>query len=420
MIVQLALLLPLVSAAVVRDDLSFSRRFNSLGVNGALTSCGTSGAASCHGSSTDTCCYETPGGLLTQVQFWDTNPVTGPVNSWTIHGLWPDHCDGTYSESCDSSRDYTDIGTILKNAGRTDLFTFMTNYMQSNSESNEAFWEHESTHGTCVSTLAPACIPSGSATGTDAVYYFNQIVTLFQSLPTYQWLAAAGITPSSSATYTLTQVQNAIKAAHGYIPAVDCESGDMYQIYYYFNLKGSMIDGQFVPIDAPSAGSCGSSFKYLPKSSGTTAPVSSATGKTTTTTGKSTSVTATTTSTSSGSGVTSIPSKGFLRAASGTGCLLTLGTWSTQTCATITFTTSGSSVTFSTSKGTCGVSGGAIVCGSGLSSTFGAVSSGGNTLLTYSGSSTFSADGTPSGTTVETVYTGSSHSVSLQLVISSS
>lgn len=36
----------------------------------------------------DTCCFNAPGGQLLQTQFWDTNPPTGPTNSWTVHGLW--------------------------------------------------------------------------------------------------------------------------------------------------------------------------------------------------------------------------------------------------------------------------------------------------------------------------------------------
>lgn len=49
---------------------------------------------------TNTCCSPTPGGLVLQTQFWDLH--TGlesegqllPANSWGIHGLWPDFCDG--------------------------------------------------------------------------------------------------------------------------------------------------------------------------------------------------------------------------------------------------------------------------------------------------------------------------------------
>lgn len=53
----------------------------------------------------NTCCSPTPGGLVLQTQFWST--YTGlekkgqklPKGSWTIHGLWPDNCDGCVTVS---------------------------------------------------------------------------------------------------------------------------------------------------------------------------------------------------------------------------------------------------------------------------------------------------------------------------------
>lgn len=45
---------------------------------------------SCHNSTMvkNLCCFNAPGGSLLQTQFWDTDPATGPSDSWTIHGLW--------------------------------------------------------------------------------------------------------------------------------------------------------------------------------------------------------------------------------------------------------------------------------------------------------------------------------------------
>lgn len=65
----------------VLQDLSFR--------SASASSCANS-PTSCRNSSAvqDLCCFNAPGGLLLQTQFWDTNPQTGPVNSWTIHGLW--------------------------------------------------------------------------------------------------------------------------------------------------------------------------------------------------------------------------------------------------------------------------------------------------------------------------------------------
>jgi ribonuclease T2 len=51
--------------------------------------CSASAPLSCHNTTAyDTCCLNSPGGHLLLTQFWDTNPATGPSNSWTIHGLW--------------------------------------------------------------------------------------------------------------------------------------------------------------------------------------------------------------------------------------------------------------------------------------------------------------------------------------------
>lgn len=71
---------------------------------------------------------------------------------------------------------------------------------------------------------------------------------LFKTLPTYEWLAAAGITPSSSKTYTLSALTSALKAASGVTPALNCQSSSLNAIEWYFNLKGSLLDGTFVPI----------------------------------------------------------------------------------------------------------------------------------------------------------------------------
>ena len=93
---------------------------------------------------------------------------------------------------------------------------------------------------------------------------------LFKTLPTYDWLSAAGITPSTSKTYTLTTLTSALKSASGVTPALNCDGSNLNAIEWYFNLKGSVIDGTFVAIDAPSKGSCGSSgIKYPPKTGST-------------------------------------------------------------------------------------------------------------------------------------------------------
>ena len=187
----------------------------------------------------DLCCFNAPGGQLVQTQFWDTSPSTGPSNSWTIHGLWPDHCDGTYDSNCDASRAYTNITAILQSYGKTDLLSYMvstnfseqyclfsfygelftplmlcltsrlltTHYLISQlypSEAilirdsevqntywvdingdDESFWEHEwAKHGTCISTLKPSCYTDYTPQE-EIPDFFQKTVDLFKTLDSY-------------------------------------------------------------------------------------------------------------------------------------------------------------------------------------------------------------------------------------------
>lgn len=133
----------------------------------------------------DLCCFNAPGGQLLQTQFWDTSPSTGPSNSWTIHGLWPDHCDGTYDSNCDASRAYTNITAILQSYGKTDLLSYMNTYWVDINGDDESFWEHEwGKHGTCISTLKPSCYTSYTPQE-EVPDFFQKTVDLFQTLDSY-------------------------------------------------------------------------------------------------------------------------------------------------------------------------------------------------------------------------------------------
>ncbi|KAF8560083.1 ribonuclease T2 [Imleria badia] len=234
--------------------------------------CSTSGPASCPTvTPSDTCCTEYPGGLLLQTQFWDTNVPGSPADSWTIHGLWNDSCDGTYLNNCDASRKY-DISKLLSDQGATSTLDYMRQYWLNADGTKEELWNYEwLTHGTCFSTLEPSCLPPGSVEGAEAVAYCQTIVNLFQTLPTYTWLVNAGITPSTSQTYAMSDILSALQTGSGgYTPDVGCSNGGLSTISWYFNLKGSAIDGTFVPINSPNesgSSSCPSGgVQYLPKS----------------------------------------------------------------------------------------------------------------------------------------------------------
>lgn len=335
-----------------------------------------------------------------QTQFWDTNPPTGPVDSWTVHGLWPDNCDGTYQANCDPNRAFTNITQILQSGGQEgqDTLSYMQTYWKDYQGNDESFWEHEwAKHGTCISTIDPSCFAGSSTKGTDGVVpYFHQAVQLFKTLPTYQWLSNAGIVPSNTAKYNTADVVAALKQNYGYAPYVGCSNGALDEVWYFYNVQGSVIDGKFDPTDiVGSSGSCGATLMYLPKSSG------SSTTMTTTTTTK-----AASTSTAS-----AFSGKGYLNVSKG-GCLISTGKWyKSGTCATFTAQQSSSNqFTLTSSKGPCKLVSSEFVCASGQTAT---------TFTSTNGElgdgSGYSADSDISGSTQASVYQGTGHSLKLSI-----
>ncbi|KAI8060865.1 RNase Sy [Gongronella butleri] len=215
-------------------------------------------ALSCSSTAGGSCCSPT-NGLLILVQQWI--PGWGPSDGFTLHGLWPDTCSGgqTGSSGCDSSRQYTGLASIVQSYNST-LYNEMTTYWPSYTGDNDAFWTHEwDKHGTCVSTLAPACYTNYQKYE-DVNDYFGKAIALRAQYDLYQVLSAAGITPGGS--YDVSEFENAIEQAYGVVPNVNCKSGTLSEIWLYFNVKNT---NTYVPTDTVSSSSCSGTVDFPTK-----------------------------------------------------------------------------------------------------------------------------------------------------------
>jgi ribonuclease T2 len=134
---------------------------------------------------------------------------------------------------------------------------------------NEQFWEHEaSKHATCISTLAPKCY-SNYKSGQDIVDFFTVTTNLHKKYNLYSALSSAGITPSTSKTYTLSALQAAAKKAFGQFPSFRCSGSNLNEAWFDFETTGRSTAVSAFTLVAPlsSNTNCPSSgIKYNPKS----------------------------------------------------------------------------------------------------------------------------------------------------------
>lgn len=92
---------------------------------------------------------------------------------------------------------------------------------------------------------------------------------LFLTAPTYKWLTQAGIYPSNTQNYTLTELQSALARHHGgKTPFLGCSNGGtrLNEFWYYYNTFGSIINGYYVPVESTTNSTCkATGIQWLPK-----------------------------------------------------------------------------------------------------------------------------------------------------------
>ena len=313
-------------------------------------SCPSGSPISCSTSKAASCCFEAPGGILLQTQFWDYSPATGPDDLFTLHGLWPDNCDGTYEQFCDNSNTISNDGSsiesiIVDDFNDQELYDNLNNVWKDIKGNDHSLWAHEwNKHGTCINTILPKCYANFQQ-HQNVYNYYKILYDLFESLPTYKWLVDAGITPSNSKTYTKAQIQQALNDKFGANVYIKCDSNNaINEIWYFHHIKGSLLQQQFIPIDSLSNTNCPSSgILFPPKKGGS----GSDPKPTTTKNGGG----------GSGPAPTGVPATGYIKLNNKPGCLISNGKYYTSgTCATYHFSSSGDdNVAIKSSKGNCGV-----------------------------------------------------------------
>ncbi|KAK1093579.1 Ribonuclease T2 precursor (RNase T2) [Friedmanniomyces endolithicus] len=117
-----------------------------------------------------------------------------------------------------------------------------------------------------MSTFDTQCYPSYQPTE-EVPDFFSRTVSLYQTLPSYDWLAAAGVVPSTTVPYTAQQFQDALSPHHGgnqvYLGCTDGNQID--ELWYYYYVQGSVQDGTFEPTEFGSSSCPATGIHYYPK-----------------------------------------------------------------------------------------------------------------------------------------------------------
>lgn len=155
-----------------------------------------------------------------------------PLQTFTIHGLWPDYDDGTWPACCRHTS--FDMDKILPLKPTLEKY-WPSLYCSSSStcfSGKGPFWAHEwEKHGTCSSPVVK-----------DELEYFTTALDLYFKYNVTEMLASGGIYVSNGKQYALTDVIDAIKCAFGASPQIVCKKGSVEELRLCFDKDLKPLD----------------------------------------------------------------------------------------------------------------------------------------------------------------------------------
>ena len=105
----------------------------------------------------------------------------------------------------------------------------------------------------CLSNVPAPRHSAESPPHREVLDYFTILTSLFRTLDTYATLAAAGIEPSDSQTFSLEELLEPLSAQHGAPVILQCKQGAHHKVWYLdevwypFAVRGALQSGIFVP-----------------------------------------------------------------------------------------------------------------------------------------------------------------------------
>ncbi|KAJ3291378.1 ribonuclease T2-like [Rhizoclosmatium sp. JEL0117] len=211
---------------------------------------------------------------------WTKNSVAAAIGpKFTMHGLWADHCDGSYETTkwtnqalglangtnydlfgCDASRAFQNAQQVIAaDCNNAYLNTWIDTFWRAGDGDNNWLVAHEwSKHGTCTGSFGNACYP-GQGPFAGFFDFLKVSLAVYQQLDIMAAFNNAGIFPSDVNTYTLAQLVAAHKTAFGAPGAMQCQGntgkgvGPQYLSEVWTYLQ-EVPNKRYVPFDANTIG----------------------------------------------------------------------------------------------------------------------------------------------------------------------